>query len=148
MRTGAYVGKMGTNEELEARVADLEVCLTEVLAALKKWAKPKTVNLFVPVGSTDQSDFITIRNLLVEAYEKGVGSKYAFDGPRDAAAVKRLAAMTLPVQELLGRWVTAITASAAGRGTRSIAIFASRINDFAARSSPATPIVTSEDPYK
>lgn len=74
---------------------------------------------------------------LCEEFLKARGSPYGHSGAIDAKAVQRLLAMSRDVEEHLARWRRALGRPGAQGGCSSIAIFASRWNEYAGTGPPA-----------
>ncbi len=143
---------MGTNDGLERRVAELEEFVDDLQAFIASWAgkrkPPKQATLIpVEVKAANSDAIIHLRNALVERFERVTGKKYVFDGAKDAAAVKRLVFVNLLRDDVLSRWEEAFTAKF--RGAQSIALFASRINEYGKKTAAAEPLraPVKDDPY-
>lgn len=84
---------------------------------------------------------------MLTAFKAVTGYAYAFDGAKDAMALKRLVKMA-NLGEVTQRWRSCLGLGDRYPGTRSIAVFAARFNNFAPAKPAAKPAATLKtDPY-
>jgi hypothetical protein len=79
--------------------------------------------------------FVKLRDDLVAAYGAILKRAYSFDGGKDGSAVRRLIGMCSDDEEIIRRWCEAISL-AAHPGTKSIAVFAARFNEYVGKGPP------------
>lgn len=150
---------MSELEDLKRRVAALEEMADSFAAALRKYAKSVTLQTDwtadtsamaakKEIGAALEPEDTTreLSDQLVAIFKKTTGVEYVFEGAKDALAVQRLLRLRLERRLLLARWEEAVTLKSYP-GTRSIAIFATRVNEYgkAARAPIAAP--PAGDPY-
>lgn len=96
-----------------------------------------------------------LKRAMTTMFKTVTGADYVFDGAKDGAAVKRLVTISkpllpTPMDAVLARWRTCLLMQRFP-ATRSIAVFASRFNEFvpaAPRHEPPKPQATGvADPY-
>lgn len=86
---------------------------------------------------------------MVAIFKRVTGADYVFDGAKDAQAVQRLVRLRFEDrEELLARWEQAIKL-AGYPGTKSIAVFAMRVNEYGTAGAKKQPISAPPvgDPY-
>lgn len=85
--------------------------------------------LLAPVGAAPGS-FRTLQGLLVKAFEDERGSRYLWQGAKDAQGLKRLLALRLPNQDIVDRWRAGLKA-AGWKSASTVAQLAAKWNDLA-----------------
>jgi len=148
-----------SDEDLRQRVAALESLAADLEAAFRKFNRRQVAIVLPPntelargpglnVGPKDANRELS--DQLVEVFERVAGQKYAFDGAKDAQAVQRLVRLRFEDrEELLARWEQALKL-AAYPGTKSIAVFATRVNEYGTAAAKKQPIAAppAGDPYR
>lgn len=146
---------MSELEELKQRVVALEDFVQDLGAAMKKYAKtvaaPAQTQLLqdarTPVATPSSTRELS--DELVAAFERVTGKKYVFDGAKDGQAVQRLVRLRFEDRaELLARWEQAVKMTN-HPGTKSIAVFATRVNEYGSAAAKKQPISAppAGDPY-
>lgn len=144
-----------SDEDLRQRVAALESLAADLESAFKKYRRlgnSMTVGhqlLVQPPTPPTKDVNRELSDQLVEVFERVTGQKYAFDGAKDAQAVQRLVRLRFEDrEELLARWEQALKLTAYP-GTKSIAVFATRVNEYGTAAAKKQPIAAppAGDPY-
>ncbi len=134
--------------QLSKRVAAMEEAFRDIAVVLKRYsvavAQPSLLSVVEAIEpATERLGLMALSDELVARFYQATGRKYAFDGAKDAAAVKRLSKLGLEKADLLSRWEQSARLKTFP-GTQSLAVFASRINEFGTKSIPAAVSLTGD----